>query len=139
VRQLAVAAVSVIALVACSLPAMRDESLPPAPEMVDLENPPTGTPIRVRKGGEVKLVLDSMPSTGFQWQGPPTVAPTLSPIGTRAFVPKVADPRNVGAGGFDVFRYRAEQPGKVALQFEYRRVWETIPPAKTLRYEVMVE
>jgi predicted secreted protein len=138
-RRLAFATLAALSLAACSLPTMRDESLPPAPEMVDLENPPTGTPIRVRKGGEVKLVLDAVPSTGFQWQGPPTVTPTLSPIGQRIFVPKTADSRNVGAGGFNIFRYRAEQPGKVTIHFEYRRVWETVPPAKTLDFVVTVE
>ena len=139
-KRFALAAVAMLSLVACTLPTMRDESLPPAPEMVDLENPPTGTKIRVRKGGEVKLVLDSVPSTGFQWQGPPTVAPTLSPIGTRASTcPRPRTRATSAAGGFNIFRYRAEQPGKVALQFEYRRVWETVPPTKTLNFEVTVE
>ncbi|MCC6869176.1 MAG: protease inhibitor I42 family protein [Burkholderiales bacterium] len=135
----AVLALAAIALASCSLPRPRDESLPPAPALVDLDNAATGAQVRVAKGGEVRVTLDSNPSTGFLWQGPPNVAPTLSPIGARAHVPGTSDPNRVGAGGKDLFRYRAEQPGKVTLSYEYRRVWEMIPPARTVKYEVSVE
>ena len=70
---------------------------------------------------------------------PPNGAPVLAPVGQRVYAPKSADIQNVGAGGINVFRFRGEQPGKVTLQFEYRRPWETVPAARTVRYEVTVE
>jgi predicted secreted protein len=84
-------------------------------------------------------MLDSTPSTGFQWQGPPNVAPALSPIQPRAHQTRSAGGGVLGATGRDVFRYRAEQPGKVTLSFDYRRVWEMIPPQKSVKYEITVE
>jgi predicted secreted protein len=106
---------------------------------VDIDNAADGTRVTVRRGAELKVIIDANATTGFQWQGPPAVAPVLSPIGERVYVGKAADPRFVGAGGMNIFRFRGEQPGKVTLQFEYRRSWETLPPARTLRYEVTVE
>ena len=133
-------AVGAIAIAACaSFPKPRDESLPPPPSMVDLDNAASGAQVRVAKGGEVRVALDSNPSTGFLWQGPPNVAPTLAPITARAHIPASTDPNRVGGGGKDLFRYRAEQPGKVMLTFDYRRVWEMIPPARTVKYEITVE
>jgi predicted secreted protein len=112
----------------------------PAPTAnVDLDNAADGTRVTVRRGAELKVIIDANATTGFQWQGPLAVAPVLSPIGERVYVGKAADPRFVGAGGMNIFRFRGEQPGSVTLQFEYRRSWETLPPARTLRYEVTVE
>jgi predicted secreted protein len=108
--------------------------------MVELDNAATGAQVRLARGGEIKVILDSNPTTGFQWQGPSAakMAPTLSPIGGRIYVAR-SNTRAMGAGGVDVFGYRGEQPGKVMLEFEYRRIWEAVPPAKTVRYEVTVE
>jgi predicted secreted protein len=134
----AIAAIAAAALAACAyLPKPpQDQPATPAPTMVELDNAATGAQVRLAKGGEIKVVLDSNPTTGFQWQAAPKFAPTLSPIGGRAYVAKGSV---MGAGGVDIFRYRGEQPGKVALEFEYRRAWETVAPAKTMRYEVTVE
>jgi predicted secreted protein len=55
-------------------------------------------------------------------------------------VGKAADPRHLGAGGINIFRFRAEQPGNAMLEFAYSRVWEKeAAPAKVLRYEVIVQ
>lgn len=112
---------------------------PSAIPVVELDNAADGTKVTLKRGGELKVLLDAIPSTGFQWQEPAKVAPTLVELGARIYVGKGSDPRNVGAGGWNVFRFRAEQSGKLTLQFEYRRPWETVPPAKIVRYEVSVE
>lgn len=107
---------------------------------VALDNAADGTRATIRRGEEVRIALDANITTGFQWQEvPPNGAPVLALVGQRAYSPKSADIQNVGAGGINVFRFRGEQPGKVTLQFDYRRPWETLPPAKTVRYEVTVE
>ena len=86
------------------------------------------------------MVLDANITTGFQWQMPTKVAPVLAPIGQPIYVGKAPDPRTLGAGAINIFRFRAEEPGRVVLEFAYRRAWETgVAPAKTLRYEVVVQ
>jgi inhibitor of cysteine peptidase len=113
---------------------------PPAVENGELTNAADGTRIAIKRGGELKVILDASITTGFQWQSPTNPAPVMSAIGTPIYVAKAADPRFVGGGGMNIFRFRAEAPGQIALQFEYRRSWETtVPPAKTLRYDVVVQ
>ena len=112
----------------------------PAPATsVELDNAADGTRVTIRRGAEVKVILDANVTTGFQWQVPPNAAPVLAPIGERIYLGRSADPRSTGGGGMNIFRFRGEQPGRVTLQFDYRRAWETVPPAKTVRYEVTVE
>jgi len=113
---------------------------PPAVDDGELTNAADGTRIAIKRGGELKVILDANVTTGYQWQSPTNPAPVMSPIGTPAYVGKGVDPRAVGAGGMNIFRFRADSPGQVALQFDYRRPWETAaPPVKTLRYDVVVQ
>lgn len=143
-----------LALAACAAPA---PTVPPAPASaaapaaapatptpaattnVDLDNAADGTRVTLARGAEVKVVLDANASTGFQWQLAGAMPPQLSPIGTGIYVAK-GDPRTIGAGGMNVFRFRGEQPGQATLTFEYRRPWEPgVPAAKTVRYPVTVQ
>lgn len=114
--------------------------LPPAVSKGELDNAADGARIVLLRGGELMVKLDANVATGFQWQMPGKVEPVLSPIGQPIYVGKAADPRNLGAGGINIFRFRAEQPGNVIMEFAYRRVWEKgAAPAKVLRYEVIVQ
>jgi predicted secreted protein len=121
---------------ACATP----PSGPPAVDNGELTNAADGTRIAIKRGGELKVILDANITTGFQWQSPTNPAPVMSAIGAPVYVGKAADPRFVGGGGANIFRFRAETPGQVALQFDYRRPWESsAPPARTLRYDVVVQ
>jgi len=112
---------------------------PPAVEMGELENAADGTSITIKRGGELTVRLDARLSTGFQWQGPTAVAPVLAPIGQPVYMNKADDPRNLSQGGFNVFRFKGEQPGTTTLQFNYKRPWEAnVAPAKSVRYTVVV-
>jgi len=87
----------------------------------------------------VKVLLDANITTGYQWNSPTDPAPVLSVLGSPAYVAK-GDPRLIGGGGFNTFGFRADKPGTVTLVFEFRRPWETgVPPARVLRYEMVVE
>jgi len=114
---------------------------PPAPAkaMVELENPADGTRIAVKKGGELKLVIDARPFNQLQWRQVAPVAPTLSPIGERAYVSKSMNPLDLAAGGWNIFRYRAEQAGKVTLVLELTPTDVQRPAVRAVRYEVNVE
>ena len=113
---------------------------PPAVENGELMNAADGTRIAIKRGGELRVVLDADITTGYQWQSPTNPVPVMSAIGTPIYVAKAADPRFVRGGGANIFRFRAEAPGQIALQFDYRRFGETaVSPAKTLRYDVVVQ
>ncbi len=112
---------------------------PPARAMVELENPADGTRIAVKKGGELKLVIDARPINQLQWKQVAPVAPTLSPIGQRVYVSKSMNPLDLAAGGWNIFRYRAEQAGTVTLVLELAATDVPQPSARVVRYEVNVE
>jgi len=127
-------ALTLLLVAACATP-----SGPPAVDNGELTNAADGTRIAIKRGGELKVVLEANITTGYQWQSATTGSPVLSIIGAPIYVAKAADPRFVGGGGSNVFRFRVDSPGQVVLQFDYRRPWETgVPPAKTLRYDVIV-
>jgi predicted secreted protein len=123
-------------ITACATP----PSAPPAVEKGELTNAADGTRIAIKRGGELKVVLDANITTGFQWQSPTNPTPAMAAIGTPIYVGTAADSQKVGQGGTNIFRFRADNPGHVVLQFDYRRPWETsVAPAKTVRYDVVVE
>lgn len=67
------------------------------------------------------------------------VAPTLSPIGRRVYVSKVINPLDLNAGGWNIFRYRAEQTGTVTVVLELAATDVPQPSARVIRYQVIVE
>lgn len=111
----------------------------PAKDYVELENPADGTRIAVKKGGELKLIIDARPVNQLQWKQVAPVAPALSSIGERAYVSKSMNPLDLGAGGWNIFRYRAEQPGNVTLVLELAATDVPQPAARVVRYQVTVE
>lgn len=135
---LAGATLLLAACAATSPPPTPAAPAPAASANVDLDNAADGARVSVKRGAELNVILDGNASTGFQWQTPTRYAPVLSPIGERIFVPK-GDPRAVGSGGMNIFRFRAEQAGQLTMQFDYKRSFETLPPARTVRYTVTVE
>ena len=108
-------------------------------EKDELDNAPDGTSITIKVGGEATVKLDTNLTTGYQWMVTPSTGPVLSPIGNPVYVNKGNEPRFIGAGGTNVFRFKGEQVGQVTLQFDHKRPWEAnAPPAKSVRYTVVV-
>lgn len=106
--------------------------------MVELDNATDGTRVVLARGGEVKVLLDTNLATSLQWDMPAKVAPVLAPIGQGIYVGK-GSVRDVHLGGTNIFRFRAEEPGRTTLEFAHRRMGEpNAAPSKTLRYEVIV-
>jgi predicted secreted protein len=124
-----------------ALPTDTHRVLPAAREAtsVDLDNAADGTKVTLARGNELKVMLDAQALAGFHWRVPKGFSPVLAQIGDRIFLSKGLDPRYLGGGGMNVFRYRAERSGKVTLTFEYGPFDLKAPATKTVRYEVTVE
>ncbi len=152
------AAFAALLLTACAAPAtMAPASAPAAPASteppsaqppagfqantipgVELTNAMNGGRYTVQRGGELKLVLDLQGMFETGWEMETKVAPTFAQIGERIYVGKGVNAFDVRAGGYSIFRFRAEQPGKVALQLSKRsRADGKI--VETVRYDVTVE
>ena len=111
----------------------------PAAPLVELTNPANGAQIALKQGGELKLVLDADPRHATHWVTEGNVGPTLSPIGEPVMVSKSVNVADYTAGAWNIFRYRAEKPGKVKLTFEAKRYDSPGPAMRAVTYEVTVE
>ncbi len=83
--------------------------------------------------------LGVVASAAGDWSLGSVVVPTLRQEGRPVHVDDAERGLMGGVGSFEIWRFRAEQPGRVALTFQYRRPWEsTGTPTRSLNYEVVV-
>ncbi|HYH82128.1 MAG TPA: protease inhibitor I42 family protein [Longimicrobium sp.] len=90
------------------------------------------------RGSEFDIALKSNQSTGYHWVlvdsaglGP------LRHVGTRYTVPRKYRDNN-GAGGTETWTFATTGPGQATIHLVYKRPWETVPPADSVRFEVRV-
>lgn len=94
-------------------------------------------PIEVKKGSEFSVGLDSNPTTGYSWRlACPLDGSVVALVGSE--YERRGTPR-IGAGGEEVWTFRAVGWGKTGIEFEYSRPWEKDrPPAEKKTFEVTV-
>ena len=94
-------------------------------------------PVDVKVGTEFALVLDSNPSTGYQWQlALPPDAAVVRALGSTYHPPATVLP---GAGGSEEWPFRAVGAGRATITLSYVRPWEKdTPPVKTISFQVVV-
>jgi len=93
--------------------------------------------VGVWQGQMLKIELASNATTGYLWRdGDLSGNKVLEKLGKYRYVHKS---RLVGAGGTQVFRFKAAKKGKEKLVFEYIRPWEKDKkPAKKYVVKVIV-
>jgi inhibitor of cysteine peptidase len=93
--------------------------------------------IEVEAGEEFSIALASNRTTGYRWQlVTPLDEQIVKPVGSEYVAPAASRP---GAGGEEVWTFRAVGPGKTEIALQYVRPWETgVAPAETARYVVVV-
>ena len=95
--------------------------------------------VSLKVGAVLEVRLEANHTTGYSWVFAPAVNPVLMRQGRTIYQEHVAGGA-VGAGGVEVWRFKAVKAGKQGLQFEYRRPWEKgSPPAKVVTFAVTVE
>lgn len=99
----------------------------------------SGTEIEIRTGGTFEVRLAANPTTGYAWQVLDDAGAVLEPVGDMAFEQERSAIGRPGAGGTDVWRFRAAHGGLDTLRMEYRRHAEQgTPPAQTFVCRVRV-
>lgn len=97
-----------------------------------------GKPITLAVGQELTLTLESNATTGFAWEAAGLNTAILEQVGEPEY--KAPSSSLVGAGGVQVFRFKAKAAGQVELKLNYRRAWEKdVPPAKTFAVTVVIK
>jgi len=96
------------------------------------------TPFTMKVGDEFVLTLESNPTTGYQWQVADKLDGKIVRLISSEY--KAPDTKLVGAGGNEVWTFRAEGRGKTAINLIYVRPWEKdTPPAKTATVTIVVD
>jgi inhibitor of cysteine peptidase len=110
-----------------------------AAAQLDLTEKENGKDLWMDRGDLLVFHLPANPSTGYSWSVAASKPGLLLQQGEAICeIPKSAKGR-VGAGGTEVWRFRAERAGTLTLTFSYARVWEKgLPPVKTLRWPVTI-
>jgi inhibitor of cysteine peptidase len=98
-------------------------------------------PIEVEAGGAFEIVLESNPTTGYEWilaRRPP--AEVVSFEGS-SYEPEPGAEEREGAGGEQALRFSAGEPGRARIELEYVFTGggdEDRPPASRVAAEVSV-
>ncbi len=72
----------------------------------------------------VLIALESNPSTGYSWQA--SYAESALELVEESYEPGEYDRQGlVGAGGTELFRFRALESGETEITMVYKRSWET--------------
>lgn len=95
-------------------------------------------PIQVTTGQPFTIVLDSNRTTGYQWQlAKPLDASILQQVDNVYEAPQT---NLAGAGGKELWTFKAVGKGKTTIDFQYVRPWEKNTPGTTsTSFEIVVE
>jgi inhibitor of cysteine peptidase len=115
------------------------EAFPPV-EPIEVNENDDGGQVELKLGQMLVVTLESNPTTGYRWQQADNPESVLQHIGEAEFKPsQTGEPPLIGAGGLEIFRFRAVRTGQMTLQLVYHRPWEEgAEPLKTFSLEVVV-
>jgi len=117
------------------------EGIPPVePEEVNVDESDDGSQVELEQGQILVVTLKSNPTTGYRWEVAEIQESILEQMGEAEFKPsETGEPPLVGAGGWEIFRFKAISAGQMTLQLVYRRPWEEgVEPINTFSIEVVV-
>ena len=117
------------------------EGIPPVePEEVHVDEKDAGSQVELEQGQILVVTLESNPTTGYRWEQVENQESILQQMGEAEFKPsETGEPPLVGAGGWEIFRFKAISAGQMTLQLVYHRSWEEgVEPLKTFSLQVVV-
>jgi predicted secreted protein len=117
------------------------EGIPPVEiEEVNVDENDADSQVELEQGQILVVTLESNPTTGYRWEVVENQESILQQMGEAEF--KQSDtggPPLVGAGGWEIFRFKAISTGQTSLKLVYHRPWEEgVEPINTFSIEVVV-
>ena len=98
-----------------------------APGEVTVDASHAGKEVELAAGGSLAVTLESNPTTGFRWDLASNTDETVLQLVDHKFQPPQAPqggPPLVGAGGKEVWNFKALKKGTSTISMEYSRPWE---------------
>ena len=138
---LTAAAVFAVAIfvVACSKSKKETPSNPSSGTFVDVEEENNGKTIHVLPGETIRVKLRSNPSTGFSWALGPLEEGMFETSGESEFEADSHREGEVGYGGCEIWKFKAERSGETDISLIYARPWEDErPDARTFKLHVVI-
>lgn len=115
-------------------PATQGPQAAPGAMVTDMAS---GWPVTLQVGQELTARLTANRSTGYGWTlRAGSDGGILEPQGKPDY--ETAGDTKPGAGGVEVFRFKAAKPGQTTLAFDYKRAGDA-SPAKSATYTVTVQ
>lgn len=125
-----------IALVGILLAGLLVACGPRTPGPIELSAADSGSQQTVAAGQQLKISLDSNPTTGYRWAVDGSVPPQLEQVGEPAYS---TESNAIGAGGVETWTFSGKSAGSGTLKLKYWRSFEpTAAPAETFQIEVAV-
>ena len=111
----------------------------PTPDVKIITMADNGGYVYVKPGDELRLELESNPTTGYSWSYATKPDPNVLIETNYEYIPDETDEKIVGSGGKEIWSYKAVNIGSTAIEMIYSRPWESKAPAKTFAVKVIVE
>ena len=112
----------------------------PAPPPVDEPRPvpvEVLAPIQTKVGELFTVTLDANPTTGYSWDFAKPIDGAILKLASSEF--KRPDTKLMGAGGKQIWTFRAMDKGKTTITLKYFRPWEKdVTPVKVASVEVVI-
>jgi len=96
--------------------------------------------VELEQGQILVVTLESNPTTGYRWEQAENQDSYLEQMGEAEFKPsETGEQPLVGAGGWEIFRFKAISAGQMTLQLIYHRPWEEgAEPVNTFSLNVVI-
>lgn len=95
--------------------------------------------ISVKSGEIFNIELKSNPTTGYQWQVK-EIDKSFLELESSTFVPLLNENTNiVGAGGIEVWSFKAIKPCQTSVSFIYSRSWENKKPIQKKTFNISIK
>ncbi|MGM0365840.1 MAG: protease inhibitor I42 family protein [Actinomycetota bacterium] len=118
------------------IPALILTSCFAATENIDKES--SGKTIEINEGISLVITLESNPTTGYNWViSEYSSTPGLELI-SQDYKQSIRDRKLVGAGGVQVFTFKAENKSNNTIILNYEREWEE-EPVEAFEVEIIVK
>jgi len=119
---------------------LSEESQPVELEEVNVDEGDDSSQVELEQGQILVVTLESNPTTGYRWEVVETQESILEQMGEAEFKPsQTGEPPLVGAGGWEIFRFKGISAGQMTLKLGYHRPWEEgVEPIKTFSIQVVV-
>ena len=103
-----------------------------------LENEIETQNLETKTGDGFSIVLDTNPTTGYEWQL--DFDKDFIELVDRNYAIAPESEGLVGAGGQETFDFKALKVGESEITFSYLRSWETsVPPIEKIIYKITIE